>query len=363
MRALRAGRGGRVLGGVCARKGGEMAGAEAPIRVQNALAFAGLVAGYGASVLFSIFISRMGGQISSIWTATGFLTGALILLTGRWRVMAAALCLSFQAAVGLAVGDGVGSALLGPAITLLEAGFAAWLAVTYCGARGRRLSPRRLALLILGAIAPAAMLGAVAGAGVNYLLRGQGFVDGWLAWAIPSGLGMTMVTPALLLIAREGQYKEFRRSPLEVGGLLGGLCGLTAAAFYQSELPLQFVIFPALMLVAFRLGPPGASIAGFFVAVICLSLATLGHGPSMLATALDPLGRVRLTQVVVTIALCCTLATAALAAENARLRQLLVSRDRAVKLGLRRARAAERSLTEAAGRRSGAPTRRGARVG
>jgi len=340
-----------------------MASAGAPIRVQSAIAFAGLVAGYAASVLFSVFLSRMGGQTSSIWTATGFLVGALILLTGRWRTTAVALCLAFQAAVSLAVGDGVVSALSGPAITLFEAGLAAWLAVSYCGARGRRLSLRKLALLIVGAIAPAAMLAAVAGAGVNELLRGQGFINGWLAWAIPSGLGMTMVTPALLLIARERQYHEFRRSHLETGGLLGGLCGLTAAAFYQSELPLQFVIFPALTLVAFRLGPPGAAIAGFFVAVICLSLVMLGHGPTVLATELDLLGRVRLTQVVVTAALCCTLATATVVAEQARLRQLLVSRDRAVKAALQRARAAERVLVELSERRGDARSRKGAQVG
>jgi integral membrane sensor domain MASE1 len=340
-----------------------MAGVGAPIRVQSAIAFAGLVAGYTASVLFSIFMSRMGGQTSSIWTATGFLAGALILLTGRWRTAAVALCLAFQAAVSLAVGDGVGSALAGPAITFFEAGLAAWLAVSYCGARGRRLSLRKLALLILGAIAPAAMLAAVAGAGLNFLLRGQGFIDGWLAWAIPSGLGMTMVTPALLLIARESQFKEFRRSHLETGGLLGGVCGLTAAAFYQSELPLQFVIFPALTLVAFRLGPPGAAIAGFFVAVICLSLVMLGHGPAVLATELDLLGRVRLTQVVVTAALCSTLATATVVAEQARLRQLLVSRDRAVRAALLRARAAERMLADVSERRGDARSRKGAQVG
>lgn len=339
-----------------------MAGAATPIRFRGAIVFAGLVAGYAASVLFSVFLGRLDGQTSSIWTATGFLTGALILLTGRWRVIAVALCLSFQAAVSLAVGDAVAPALLEPAITLLQAALAAWLALTYCGARGRRLSLRKLTLLILGAIAPAAMLSAVAGAGLSALLRGQGFIEGWLAWAIPSALGMTMVIPALLLVAREGQYKQFRRSGLETIGLLGGVCGLAAAAFYQSQLPLQFVIFPALTLVAFRLGPPGAAIAGFFVAVICLSLVMLGHGPAALATVLDPLSRVRLTQVVVTAALCCTLATATVVADNARLRQLLVSRDRAVKSGLRRARAAERSLAEGAVRRS-APARRGAHVG
>jgi integral membrane sensor domain MASE1 len=339
-----------------------MAGAGAPIRAQRAIVLASLVAGYAASVLFSVLLSRMGGQVASIWTATGFLAGAFVLLPGRWRAAAAGLCFAIQAAVSLAVGDGFGRALLGPAVNLIEAALAAWLALSYCSVAGRRLSLRKLTLLILGAIAPAAMLAAVAGAGVNYLVQGQDFVDGWLAWAIASGLGMTMVLPALLLVAREGQYKEFRRSHLEVGGLLGGLCGLTGAAFFQNEIPMQFVIFPALTLVAFRLGPPGAAVAGFLVAVISLTLATLGHGPATLAPSLDALGRVRLTEVVVTAALCSTLAIASAVAENARLRRLIVSRDRAVRAALQRARGAERLAAEAMTRRE-APARRGAKVG
>ena len=339
-----------------------MAGAGAPIRAQRAIVLASLVAGYAASVLFSVLLSRMGGQVASIWTATGFLAGAFVLLPGRWRAAAAGLCFAIQAAVSLAVGDGLGRALLGPAVNLIEAALAAWLALSYCSVAGRRLSLRKLTLLILGAIAPAAMLAAVAGAGVNYLVQGQDFVDGWLAWAIASGLGMTMVLPALLLVAREGQYKEFRRSHLEVGGLLGGLCGLTGAAFFQNEIPMQFVIFPALTLVAFRLGPPGAAVAGFLVAVISLTLATLGHGPATLAPSLDALGRVRLTEVVVTAALCSTLAIASAVAENARLRRLIVSRDRAVRAALQRARGAERLAAEAMTQRE-APARRGAKVG
>jgi integral membrane sensor domain MASE1 len=338
-----------------------MAGAGAPIRAQRAIVFAGLVAGYAASVLFSVLLSRMDGRVASIWTATGFLAAAFILLPGRWRAAAAGLCVAIQAGVSLAVGDGLGHALLEPAVNLVEAALAAWLAVTYCGVAGRRLSLRKLTLLILGAIAPAAMLAAVAGAGVNYLAQGQNFIDGWLAWVIASGLGMTIILPALLLVAREGQYKEFRRSHLEIGGLLGGVCGLTGAAFFQNEIPMQFVIFPALTLVAFRLGPPGAAVAGFFVAVISLTLATLGHGPATLARSLDALGRVRLTEVVVTVALCCTLAIAAMVADNARLRRLIVNRDRAVRAALQRAREAERMATAAMTHRE-TPARRGAKV-
>ncbi len=339
-----------------------MSNAGTPIRFQRGLLLGGLVVAYGASVLFSVLISRMGGQTASIWTATGFLTGALILLGGRWRLAAAGLCVAFQAAVSLAVGDGPVRATINPAINLLEAGLAAWLAVTYCGARRRRLSLRKLTLLVIGAITPAAILGGVAGAIVNHLLRGQGFVGGWLDWAIPSGLGMALVTPSVLLVAREGQYKEFRRSAVETGGLVGGVCGLTAAVFWQNELPLQFMVFPVLALVAFRLGPPGAAVAGFFVAVICLSLTALGHGPAMLAVALDQIGRVRLAQVVAAAALCTTLATAVVVADHSRLQRLLISRDRAVRAALLRARVAERMLAEAMQPRAGERSRRDARV-
>jgi len=333
-----------------------MAGARAPIRFRPAILVAALVAGYVASVLFSIFLGRTGGPTPSIWTATGFLTGALILLQGRWRVAAAALCLGFQAAVSFAVGDGLARALTGPPVDLLEAGLAAWLAVTFCGARRRRLSLRDLTLLMLAAIAPAAAIGALPGAGINFALRGQGLFDGWLAWAVPSGLGMAIVTPTLLLLSREEQFKEFRRSHVETGGLLGGVCGLTAAAFFQNELPLQFVIFPSLTLVAFRLGPPGAAVAGVFVAAICLSLATLGHG--LAPPALSQLGRIRLTQVVVTAAFCGALATAVIVAEQARLRRLLVSRDRAVRAALLRARRAERIVVAAVESGLAAPARK-----
>jgi integral membrane sensor domain MASE1 len=334
-----------------------MTDAGTSIWFQPARLLAALVAAYATSVLFGALVGRMGGQMSSIWTATGFLTAALILLRGRWRIAAVALCLGAQAAVSLAVGDSFARAVVNPSINLLEAGVAAWLAVTYCGARRRRLSLGQLTLLVLGAIAPAAMLAALFGAVANFPLTGRGFVDGWVAWAIPSALGMALVTPAVLLMVREGQYKEFRRSRIETAGLLGGVCALTAAAFWQTELPLQFVIFPALTLIAFRLGPAGAAVAGFLVAIIGLSLVMLGHGPTM--AALDQLGRIRLTEAVMTTAVCATLATAAVVADHARLERLLTGRDRATKAARRRAREAEWLAAQTIDARLGIPARRG----
>jgi integral membrane sensor domain MASE1 len=321
-------------------------------RLGESAVAAALVAGYAASVLFSFLMSRVGGPTASIWTANGFLAAALILLRGRWRTTAVAICLVFQAGTALAIGDGPVRSLLQPPLNLLEAGLAAWLAVRFAGARTRRLSLRKLSLLLIGAIVPAAMVAAVFGAILNRVLWGQDLLDGWLNWAISGGFGMAMVLPTLLLVAREAQYKEFHRSPLETSSLIAGVAGLTGAVFFQSGLPLQFAIFPALTLIAFRLGPPGAAVAALVVGMISLPLVMLGHGPGMLSRSLDAVSRVRLSEAVVVCALFVTLATAGAIADQSRLRRLVLDRDRAIRAARARARQAEQLLNRP--RRAGA---------
>jgi hypothetical protein len=123
--------------------------------------------------------------------------------------------------------------------------------------------------------------------------------------------------------------------------------------FYQSEAPLQFTIFPALTLIAFRLGPPGAAVAGFLVAMISLPLVMLGHGPAILSPTLDAVGRVRLTEAVVVAGIFTTLATAGAVADQTRLRRLMLDRDRAIRTTRARARQAEQLVAKP--RRNAAP--------
>jgi integral membrane sensor domain MASE1 len=168
---------------------------------------------------------------------------------------------------------------------------------------------------------------------------------------------MVMVLPIVLLAPRAGQYKEFQRAPLEVAALLAALGGLTAAIFLQRDLPLQFLIFPALTLVAVRLGPAGAAVAGFVVAMVCLPLVMLGDGPSAFSLALDKASRIRLTELVVVAALLTALVTAGAVAEEARLRRLMIGRDRAARAARIRARQAERLAAEVQAARPQKPAR------
>jgi integral membrane sensor domain MASE1 len=294
-----------------------MLGDKAHVRLHRAALAAALAAGFAASVLLSVFVSRAGGAAASLWTANGFLAGAFILLPRPWRIGVAAACVAFQAALDLAAGDGPVRAALYPLINLTEAGLAGWLAIGFCGVRARRLSLRELALVPIAAIMPAAAVAAIAGAVVDLVLQGQPLPSGWLAWAIPGGLGMTIVLPALLLAARAGQYKEFDRAPLETAAILAGLGALVVGVFLERDQPLQFAIFPALTLVAVRLGPPGAAAAGLLTAMMALPLTLVG--PAAPSPGLDSVGRVRLTELVIAAALFCTLVTAIAVGEQTRL--------------------------------------------
>jgi integral membrane sensor domain MASE1 len=324
-----------------------MLGEKAHVRLHRAGLAVAFVAGYAASVALSVFVSRAGGPAASLWTANGFLAGAFILLPRRWRVGVAASCVFAQAAIGLLAGDGAAQAAFYPLVNLVEAGLAGWLAVRFCGVRARRLSLRELALLPVAAIAPAVAAAAALGAGINLVLDGQPLLDGWLAWAIPGGLGMVIVLPALLLAARAGQYPEFERSLLETTAILAGLCALVAGVFLERDVPLQFAIFPALTVIAVRLGPPGAAAAGLLTAMIALPLTMLGRGSAAFSPGLDAVGRVRLAELSIAAALICTLVTAVAVGEQTRLRRLMLGRDRAARAARLRARRAERAAAEA----------------
>jgi len=308
---------------------------------------AGVVAGYLGSVLFSLLVALTDGHAATVWTANGFLAAGLILLPAAWRAPVAAICVVGQAAISLAVGDGLLRATLYPLVNLIESGLAAWLAVRFCGAHARRLSLRELMLLPIGAIIPAAIVGGLIGAAADAALGGQDLLADFAAWAAPGGFGMLIVTPALLLITRIRQYKEFHRSPLEVAAIALGLCGLAVSIFVARGMPLQFLVYPALTFVAFRLGPPGAAIAASVVGLVVLPLVVLNHGPASFAAAFAVADRVRLVELAVTSLLFTTLATAGALADQLRLRRMMIWRDQAARAARGRARRAEWLAAEA----------------
>ncbi len=90
----------------------------------------------------------------------------------------------------------------------------------------------------------------------------------------------------------------------------------TALVFSYNKDPLIFFIFPALLLVVFRLGFPGTVLSIFVIALISICFTVSGHGPLMLITGSNLLHRIVIEQIFLAVAIFTFFPVAALLEER-----------------------------------------------
>ena len=158
-----------------------------------------------------------------------------------------------------------------------------------------------LGVAVLGATALTSALGA------SWTLL---FVDAgpwWMlfrTWYLGDILGMAIIAPLVFILQRPGFFAMLHRSQLPTTLLLLAVPALaTAIVFVDSKDPLIFFIFPALLLVVFRLGFPGTVLAIFVIALISICFTVSGHGPLMLIRDSNLLHRIVIEQIFLAVAL------------------------------------------------------------
>ena len=158
-----------------------------------------------------------------------------------------------------------------------------------------------LGIAVLGATAVTSALGA------SWTLL---FVDAgpwWMlfrTWYLGDVLGMAILAPLVFIVQRPGFFSMLHRRQLLRTLLLVTVPAVaTAVVFLDSTDPLIFFIFPALLLVVFRLGFPGAVLSIFIIAVISIIFTVSGHGPLMLIRDSTLLHRIVVEQIFVAVAL------------------------------------------------------------
>jgi diguanylate cyclase (GGDEF)-like protein/PAS domain S-box-containing protein len=99
-------------------------------------------------------------------------------------------------------------------------------------------------------------------------------------WYFSEALGMAIMTPLVLAI-RTDDFRSIanRKKLLEAIGLLALLTATALLVFWQSEYPISFLLFPALLLVMFRLGTSGSAAAVFLVSITAIYCTLNGRGP------------------------------------------------------------------------------------
>jgi signal transduction histidine kinase/ActR/RegA family two-component response regulator len=315
-----------------------------PKRSQNLMLGGGLILAFVVSVLFSLILTRGAEGVAAIWFGSGILAAAFLLLPWRWSLGVAAACAVFHFGCNLAIANPLGAAFIFPIITTLEAVAGAWLARTACGDTLRLTSPKRVAKLILFAVAPATAASAVVAADVLTMV-GRSFNVVLSSWFYGHALGMAIVLPATLLIARSDMIRDFRRSHAEQIGLYTLVAAASAIAFLPVRFPMALLLFPVLTLVAFRLGPRGAAVAALIVAGACSSILIARAGaPS--TTGWTLVERTRSLQFLIAIGFFTSLSMALAIADQKRMKRLWASRSRVARAAQARAISAGHAKTE-----------------
>ncbi|KQW72895.1 hypothetical protein ASE17_07955 [Phenylobacterium sp. Root77] len=304
----------------------------------------GLSVAYAASVLFSLTLTREGSGVATIWLAGGIMAAGFLLLPRRWGVGMAAICIAFQFTLNLVVGNTLLASATFPALTTAEAAATAWLARKVCGSTMRLTSMARVAKLIFLAVAPATGLAAVLAADI-FTLYGRSFNTVLASWFYGHALGMAIMLPACLMVARPDMIRDFRRPWMEQVALYGLVAGLSALTALPLRFPISLLLFPTMALLAFRLGPRGSAVGALVMAVTLSSLMF-----SLPVGALDAswslAERARSLQFLIAINFFTSLAMAIVIADQKRMKRLWASRTRIARAAQARAMAAGQAKTE-----------------
>ncbi len=304
-------------------------------RSHNLILSGALALAYVVSMLFSLTLTRAGEGVAVIWFASGILAAAFLLLPWRWSLGLASGCFLINFACNLRVGNPPLAALMFPILTFSEALGAAWLARRACGATMRLTSFSRVTRLILLAVAPATAVAAIAAADL-FTLYGRSFDVVLTSWFYGHALGMAIVLPAVLLVARPDMIRDFRRSAGEQIGLYVLIVLVSAATFLPVRFPMSLLIFPALALLCFRLGPRGAAVAALIMAVTLSSFVVSLPAPVQITTW-TLAEKTRSLQFLIAVAFFTSLAMAMAVADQKRMKRLWAGRTRVARAAQSRA--------------------------
>lgn len=215
------------------------------------------------------------------WPANGVMLAAFLQLPRRRAAVVLALCFGLNLLSAIVRGDAPPFVWLNPMLNLLQVLAAGLLARRLCGAALDMRRPRRMVLFAVGAAAPAVALTATISIIVALAVRDYSLVRAAFAWRhlfAMELLGLVIVTPSLLLLARAHRFRQVSPSPLEIIAVLG-LVTATALWIFTQSTPLLFLMFPPLMLAAFRLSPPWMAVALVLTMLISGLMTLTGHGP------------------------------------------------------------------------------------
>lgn len=220
-------------------------------------------------------------QAVLLWPANGVLLAAYLQLPRRRAAAVLILGFGLNMASSVYRGDALPFLWINPLLNLLQVLLAGMLARRLCGAALDMRRPRRLLRFVFGAAVPAVAVTTTIAVLLAIEYRDYSLALAAFTWRrlfMMEVLGLAIVTPMLLLVARAHRFRGETRPPLEVVAIVALVTAVFFWVFSQSS-PLLFVVFPALMLAAHRLSPPWTAAVLLWTLMISGVMTLGGHGP------------------------------------------------------------------------------------
>ena len=240
---------------------------------------------YWIAARLSLTLALVHGQVTPIWPPTGIALVAILVLGRRvWpAIFAAAL------AVNLPIGPSpLGAAFIATGNTLAPLVAAELLRLVHFRLELDRLRDAA-AIIGLGALVSMSISASI-GASVLVLSGVVSPTDFWPTWAVwwtGDAMGVLLVAPFLLsLMPNSAVLPLTLRSGAVLTGLLAGIALVTLALF-QNRLRLEYLVFPLIMVAAWRFRLRGAAPAALFASGVAIWSAVHATGPFATGTLVE----------------------------------------------------------------------------
>src|SRR5436309_4780821 len=253
--------------------------------IRTLLQLAVVARAYWLAAMVSLRLALVHGQVTPIWPPTGIALVAILVFGRRvWPSI-------FLGA--LAVNLPIGPSPLGAAVIAAGNTLAPLTAAAFLKRIGFRIELDRLrdsaALIVLGALV-AMTISATIGTSVLALsgtVPTQSFLPTWAVWWTGDAMGVLLVAPLLLSLLPHGRSPALAlRTAAELAGLLVGV-GLLTFVLFQNRLRLEYLVFPLIMLAAWRFRLRGAAPAALIASGVAIWAAVQSAGPFVTETLLQ----------------------------------------------------------------------------
>lgn len=246
-------------------------------RVEAVFWFLLTATGYFLLASLSLHATKGADNIAAVWPPSGYLLALLLLMPARAWITAFAGMIAASLGANIYGGAPFLTSLAFTFANGCEAALALWIIQRREPGELSFMAPRSVVSFCIAAFAASTVSAFLA-----WALAGRS-LDFFLSWLTTVLLGMLIVTPPVVMLARmvgtNALTNASIRMKAEAAAILTATGLLAAACFSQAQFPVTFLPCIAVIAAAYRLGPFGAAAGMLIVAIIVSLLTGQGYGP------------------------------------------------------------------------------------